>query len=74
VVQQSEPRQGCVGLASQSGWENHRPVHECTVSPAALQSDAMTHLTRIAQTAKTTLDDREDFMVDLSSELVEEDL
>jgi hypothetical protein len=34
----------------------------------------MTHLTRIAQTAKTTLDDREDFMVDLSSELVEEDL
>ena len=34
----------------------------------------MTHLTRIAQTAKTTLDDREDFMVDLSSELVEKDL
>jgi hypothetical protein len=37
----------------------------------ALQSDAMTHLTSLAQTAKITLDDREDFMVDLSSELME---
>jgi hypothetical protein len=40
----------------------------------ALQSDAMTHLTRLAQTAKTTLDDREVFVVDLSLELVEKDL
>jgi hypothetical protein len=40
----------------------------------ALQSDAMTHLTGLAQTAKTTLDDREVFMVDLSSELVDKDL
>jgi hypothetical protein len=40
----------------------------------ALQSDAMTHLTGLAQTAKTTLDDREVFVVDLSSELVEKDL
>jgi TolA-binding protein len=39
-----------------------------------LQSDAMAHLTGLAQTAKITLDDREDFMVDLSSELVEKDL
>jgi hypothetical protein len=39
-----------------------------------LQSDAMTHLTRLAQTVKITLDDREDFVVDLSSELVEKDL
>jgi chromosome segregation ATPase len=34
----------------------------------------MTNLTRLTQTAKTTLDDREDFMVDLPSELVEKDL
>jgi chromosome segregation ATPase len=34
----------------------------------------MTHLTGLAQTAKTTLDNREDFVVDLSSELVEKDL
>jgi hypothetical protein len=40
----------------------------------ALQSDAMTHLTGLAQIAKTTLDDREVFLVDLSSELVEKDL
>jgi hypothetical protein len=40
----------------------------------ALQSDAMTHLTGLTQTAKTTLDDREVFVVDLSSELVEKDL
>jgi hypothetical protein len=40
----------------------------------ALQSDAMTHLTGLAQIAKVTLDDREDFMVDLSSQLVEKDL
>jgi hypothetical protein len=40
----------------------------------ASQSDDMTHLTGLAQTAKTTLDDREAFMVDLSSELVEKDL
>lgn len=40
----------------------------------ALQSDAITHLTGLAHTAKTTLDEREVFMVDLSSELVEKDL
>jgi hypothetical protein len=36
----------------------------------ALQSDAMAHLTGLAQTGKTTLDGREVFVVDLSSELV----
>jgi SMC interacting uncharacterized protein involved in chromosome segregation len=40
----------------------------------ALQSDAMAHLSNLAQTTKITLDSREDFMVDLSSELVEKDL
>jgi hypothetical protein len=40
----------------------------------ALQSDAMAHLANIAQTTKLTLDSREEFVVDLSSELVEKDL
>jgi hypothetical protein len=40
----------------------------------ALQSDAMAHLTDLAQTTKITLDSREDFVVDLSLELVEKDL
>jgi hypothetical protein len=40
----------------------------------ALQCEAMSHLTGLAQTAKVTLDDREGFVVDLSSELVEKDL
>jgi hypothetical protein len=40
----------------------------------ALQSDAMAHLSNISQTTKLTLDSREDFVVDLSSELVEKDL
>jgi hypothetical protein len=40
----------------------------------ALQSDAMAHLANIAQTTKLTLDIREDFVVNLSSELVEKDL
>jgi hypothetical protein len=40
----------------------------------ALQSDAMAHLTNIAQTTKITLDSQQDFVVDLSSELVEKDL
>jgi uncharacterized coiled-coil protein SlyX len=40
----------------------------------ALQSDAMAHLANLAQTTKLTLDNREDFVVDLSSELVEKDL
>jgi hypothetical protein len=40
----------------------------------ALQSDAMAHLTNLAQTTKLTLDSREDVVVDLSSELVEKDL
>ena len=40
----------------------------------ALQSDAMAHLTNLAQTTKLTFDSREDFVVDLSSELVEKDL
>jgi hypothetical protein len=34
----------------------------------------MAHLTNLAQTTKLTLDSREDFVVDLSSELVENDL
>jgi chromosome segregation ATPase len=40
----------------------------------ALQSDAMAHLANITQTIKLTLDIQEDFVVDLSSELVEKDL
>jgi chromosome segregation ATPase len=40
----------------------------------ALQSDAMAHLANIAQAAKLTLDSREDFVVDLSTDLVEKDL
>jgi hypothetical protein len=40
----------------------------------ALQSDAMAHLTNLAQTTKLTLDSREDFVVDLSSDMVEKDL
>jgi chromosome segregation ATPase len=39
-----------------------------------LQSDAIAHLTNLAQATKITLDSREDFVVDLSSELVEKDL
>jgi peptidoglycan hydrolase CwlO-like protein len=38
-----------------------------------LQSDAMAHLTNLAQTTKITLDSWEDFVVDLSSKLVEKD-
>jgi TolA-binding protein len=34
----------------------------------------MAHLTGLAQTTKITLDNQEDFVVDLSSELVEKDL
>jgi hypothetical protein len=40
----------------------------------ALQNDAMAHLANLAQTTKLTLDNQEDFVVDLSSELVEKDL
>jgi hypothetical protein len=40
----------------------------------ALQSDVMAHLANITQTTKLTLDSQEDFVVDLSSELVERDL
>jgi hypothetical protein len=40
----------------------------------ALQSDVMAHLANLAQTTKLTLDSREEFVVDLSSELVEKDL
>jgi hypothetical protein len=34
----------------------------------------MAHLANIAQTTKLTLDNQEDFVVDLSSKLVEKDL
>jgi hypothetical protein len=40
----------------------------------ALQSNAMAHLANLAQTTNLTLDSLEDFVVDLSSELVEKDL
>jgi hypothetical protein len=63
-----------MGDVSQLGWEGHCSVHECAVSPSALQSDTMAHLANLAQTTKLTLDNREGFVVDLSSELVEKDL
>jgi TolA-binding protein len=40
----------------------------------ALQSDAMAHLANLTQTTKLNLDNQEDFVVELSSELVEKDL
>jgi uncharacterized coiled-coil protein SlyX len=40
----------------------------------ALQSASMAHLANLSQTTKLALDSREDFVVDLSSELVEKDL
>lgn len=40
----------------------------------ALLSETMSHPTGLEQTTKVTLDDREVFVVDLSSELVEKDL
>jgi hypothetical protein len=49
-------------------------VYERTVPSTGLQSDTMAHLTNLAQTTKLTLDCRKDFVVDLSSELVEKDL
>ena len=39
-----------------------------------LQGNAVAHLTNLAQATKINLDSREDFVVDLSSELVEKDL
>jgi hypothetical protein len=35
VVQQSEPREGRVGYASQPSWEDHCSVYERTVSPTS---------------------------------------
>jgi TolA-binding protein len=40
----------------------------------ALQGDAVAHLTNLAQATKINLDSREDFVVNLSSELVGKDL
>jgi SMC interacting uncharacterized protein involved in chromosome segregation len=39
----------------------------------ALKRDAMAHLANLTQTTKLTLDSWEDFVVNLSSELVEKD-
>ena len=50
------------------------PVYLIRYRLQALQSDAMALLANTAQTAKLTLDSREDFVVDLSTELVEKDL
>jgi hypothetical protein len=35
VVQQSKPRERCVGHASRPGWEDHCSVYECTLPPAS---------------------------------------
>jgi hypothetical protein len=74
VVQPSEPREGRVGHASRPSWEDHCSVHEHTVPPSGPAKLHLAHLTNLAQTTKLTLDSREDFVVDLSSELVEKDL
>jgi chromosome segregation ATPase len=63
-----------MGYVSRLGWEDHCSVHERTVPPTGPASDAMAHLANLAQTTKLTLDNREDSVVDLSSELVEKDL
>jgi hypothetical protein len=74
VVQQSESQEGCVGHASQPGWEDHVQCMSALYRLQALQGDAMTHLTGLAQATNITLDNQDDFVVDLSSELVEKDL
>jgi uncharacterized coiled-coil protein SlyX len=48
-------------------------VHECAVLPSG-PSERCYGTSCFAQTTKLTLDSREDFVVDLSSELVEKDL
>jgi chromosome segregation ATPase len=51
-----------------------RVTVQCMSALYHLQSDALAHLANIVQTTKLTLDSREDFAVDLFSELVEKDL
>jgi hypothetical protein len=49
-------------------------MHECLVSSASDAWRGMSHLIALLEATKITLDNREELVVDLSTEMVEKDL
>jgi hypothetical protein len=49
-------------------------MHECLYSLQAVRGEAMSQLMGLLEATKITLDNREELVVDLSTEMVEKDL
>jgi signal recognition particle GTPase len=67
--------QGCVGSLPRADCSPDSVMHECHVYRLqAVRGEAMSQLMGLVESTKITMDNREDLVVDLSTELVEKDL
>ena len=71
---QGGARQGCVGSLPRTHRSPDGSMHECHVSSIGLTGEAMSQIMGLVESTKITLDNTEDLIVDLSTELVEKDL
>jgi hypothetical protein len=65
--------QGYLGYLPRSDCSLDGAVHECPISSASDAWLAMSHLMELLEATKITLDNREELVVDLSTEMVEKD-
>jgi hypothetical protein len=66
--------QGHLGYLPRSDCSLDGAVHECPVSLQVMRGEAMSHLMALLEATKITLDNREELVVDLYTEMVEKDL
>jgi hypothetical protein len=74
VERSSRACQGCVGSIPRADCSPHGAMHECLYSLQAVRGEAMSQLMGLLEATKITLDNREELVVDLSTEMVEKDL
>jgi hypothetical protein len=66
--------QGYMGYLPRSDCSLDGVVHECMYCLQVMRGEAMSHLMALLEATKITLDNREELVVDLSTEMVEKDL
>jgi septal ring factor EnvC (AmiA/AmiB activator) len=74
VERSSGACQGCVGSLPRADCSLDGAVHECLYLLQAVRGEAMSQLMVVVEATKITLDNREELVVDLSTEMVEKDL
>jgi hypothetical protein len=66
--------QGHLGYLPRSDCSLDSTVHESLYRLQVMRGEAMSHLMALLEATKITLDNREELVVDLSTEMVEKDL